>query len=544
MKNKIVTEETKDLPELEVVLEDIIEENNETEKNSQNTDPFASTQSSVALMSTLQSSFVHVEDKEKASESQRAVIKENMLKIETKKIFESLRFNDDMVIVERMLSFNDNQNSLAVYKSLREKQPASNKPLSKRERRALEDSVGVKKLFSFLCPDFIYEQVIPRKVTCMTLNPKNHNLLAVGYGYHTTPNDDQISIHDTTSKHSSGVVCCWNLKNLSHPERIYITSSGVTSLSFSNYNTNLLAVGCFDGRLLAFDVRLRSTNPVMDSSTSMGSIQSNRSNAQTGNQRHTSAIWQTEWVERGLGGGDDKHENLVSISADGRVTQWSIRKGFENVDLMKLKRVTGKGTASAIGQAAAQQMKQNLKGKKEPGSLRPQKNEALISRQTPGLSFAFHPKDSNQYIVGTEEGKIHRCSCSYNEQYLETYHGHTGIVHKVLWSPFDDNVFLSVSSDWTARVWLTIGNETEKKNTGIVLNHGYGRTVNDCAWHPLLSSVFITLTDSDMRIFDIQVSAIDPIKIVQITSEFKSENPDDVEYPKLTKFMFLPANDY
>jgi len=31
----------------------------------------------------------------------------------------------------------------------------------------------------------------------------------------------------------------------------------------------------------------------------------------------------------------------------------------------------------------------------------------------------------NSYLVGTEEGHIHRCSCSYNEQYLDSYFGHT-----------------------------------------------------------------------------------------------------------------------
>lgn len=27
-------------------------------------------------------------------------------------------------------------------------------------------------------------------------------------------------------------------------------------------------------------------------------------------------------------------------------------------------------------------------------------------------------------MAGTEEGHIHKCSCSYNEQYLDTYKGH------------------------------------------------------------------------------------------------------------------------
>lgn len=30
-----------------------------------------------------------------------------------------------------------------------------------------------------------------------------------------------------------------------------------------------------------------------------------------------------------------------------------------------------------------------------------------------------------RYLAGTEDGHIHRCSCSYNEQFLESYSGHT-----------------------------------------------------------------------------------------------------------------------
>lgn len=33
--------------------------------------------------------------------------------------------------------------------------------------------------------------------------------------------------------------------------------------------------------------------------------------------------------------------------------------------------------------------------------------------------------NANSYVVGTEEGPIHKCSCSYNEQYLDTFLGHT-----------------------------------------------------------------------------------------------------------------------
>ena len=51
-------------------------------------------------------------------------------------------------------------------------------------------------------------------------------------------------------------------------------------------------------------------------------------------------MWKVRWVKRG----PDRDEALVSISTDGRVTQWSLKKGLEYIDLMKLKRVARKTT--------------------------------------------------------------------------------------------------------------------------------------------------------------------------------------------------------
>ena len=67
----------------------------------------------------------------------------------------------------------------------------------------------------------------------------------------------------------------------------------------------------------------------------------------------------------------------------------------------------------------------------------------MISRQASGLSFDFPPGDGATYFAGTEDGLIHKCSVSYNEQYLETYHGHTGPVYRIRCSPFSDRLFLS-----------------------------------------------------------------------------------------------------
>ena len=45
--------------------------------------------------------------------------------------------------------------------------------------------------------------------------------------------------------------------------------------------------------------------------------------------KHTAPVWQIKWIEKERGSGEETAEVLVSISTDGRVCQWSIRKGFE-----------------------------------------------------------------------------------------------------------------------------------------------------------------------------------------------------------------------
>ena len=45
--------------------------------------------------------------------------------------------------------------------------------------------------------------------------------------------------------------------------------------------------------------------------------------------KHIAPVWHVKWVVRDQNNGDDKDEILVSVAADGRVTNWSIRKGFE-----------------------------------------------------------------------------------------------------------------------------------------------------------------------------------------------------------------------
>ncbi len=105
------------------------------------------------------------------------------------------------------------------------------------------------------------------------------------------------------------------------------------------------------------------------------------------------------------------------------------------------------------------------------------------------------------YIVGTVDGLIHRCSRSYDEQYLTTFTGHTGPVYRVCWSPFVHSLFLSCSSDWSVRIW-----NQEKEECLLKLSGGRD-AITDIQWSPVTSTVFGCVTlGGRIEIWDLRTS--------------------------------------
>jgi len=175
----------------------------------------------------------------------------------------------------------------------------------------------------------------------------------------------------------------------------------------------------------------------------------------------------------------------VSISTDGRVTEWSTKKGLSYTDLILLKRVSNPSMSKGEG------------------------GEGIISRQASGLCFDFPLGENQTYLAGTEDGVIHKCSCSYNEQYLESYFGHTGPVYKIRASPFSSDVFLSCSADWTAKLW-------DSKVTEAPVHSFHSMdlkdVVHDISWSPNKATVFGSVTgDGRIEIWDLETSTLDPV---------------------------------
>ena len=247
---------------------------------------------------------------------------------------------------------------------------------------------------------FTTERMKRKQVTALCWNPKYSDLFAVGYGSY-----DFL-------RQGSGMICCYSMKNTSFPEYIFSTESGVICLDFHPQYPSLLTAGCYDGNVMVYNLCNGSTKPIYSSSIKTG--------------KHSDPVWQVHWQKEDFG----KELNFYSVSSDGTVVNWSMSKNDLKMEpVVQLKLVN------------------NVKDEPE---------EASLTGLAGGCCFDFNETQQHLFIVGTEEGNIHKCSKAYSGQYLETYEGHHMAVYAVRWNPFHERIFISCSADWTVKVCIRI----------------------------------------------------------------------------------------
>ena len=167
---------------------------------------------------------------------------------------------------------------------------------------------------------FSTERTKRKQVTSVAWNPKYKDLFAVGYGSYDF------------MRQGSGMICCFSLKNTSHPEYTFSTESGVMCLDFHPQHPALLAVGCYDGTVMVFDVRNKVNKPIYISSIKTG--------------KHTDPVWQVMWQEEDIA----KELNFFSISSDGQVASWIMSKNELKMEpVMQLKLVANANDDPAKG---------------------------------------------------------------------------------------------------------------------------------------------------------------------------------------------------
>jgi dynein intermediate chain 1 len=288
-----------------------------------------------------------------------------------------------------------------------------------------------------------------KQVTALSWNQKYSDLFAVGYGSYDF------------MRQGSGMVCCFSLKNTSNPEYMFSTEAGVMCLDFHPVHHSLLAVGCYDGTVLVFDICSKSNKPIYSSSIKTG--------------KHTDPVWQVFWQNRG----QPKEVSFFSISSDGLMANWIMSKNE-----LKMEPVMALKLVSAIKDEA---------------------DESSLSGLAGGCCFDFNLHSEHLFLVGTEEGKIHKCSKAYSGQYLETYAGHNMAVYALRWNPFHPRVFISCSADWTVKLW-------DHNLPYPILSFDLGNAVGDVAWSPYSSTVFAAVTsDGKVHVFDLTENKHEPL---------------------------------
>lgn len=329
---------------------------------------------------------------------------------------------------------------------------------------------------------FTSDRARKRQVTSICWSPKYHDMFAVGYGSYEF------------LKQTSGLICIFSLKNPSHPEFTFETGSGVMSLHFHPEHENLLAVGLYDGSVMVYDVHRSTETPIY------------QSDVQTG--KHNDPVWQIFWQT-------DEAQNALqfaSISSDGVVNLWTMQKSelsHEPLMTLTVERTVQKkdGSEEADGDG----------------------EDPAMANATAGgccMDFCKAPGQDHIYIVGTEEGVVHKCSKAYSSQYLSTYMAHHLAVYAVKWNHLHHNTFLSASADWSVKLW------DSQQTSHPVMTFDLNDTVGDIAWSPYSSTVFAATTDDGkVHVFDLNQNKLLPICSQKV-----------VKKSKLTKIVFNPVH--
>uniref|UniRef100_A0A4W5NQS2 Dynein axonemal intermediate chain 1 n=1 Tax=Hucho hucho TaxID=62062 RepID=A0A4W5NQS2_9TELE len=311
---------------------------------------------------------------------------------------------------------------------------------------------------------FQYDKAKRLSVTALCWNESYKDLFAVGLGS-----------YDFT-KQGRGMLVFYSLKNSTFPEYIYPTTSGILCLDIHKHLPYLVAVGFYDGCVAVYNLKEETLQPIYKSTAKSG--------------KHTDPVWQVKWQKDDM----DNNHNFFSVSSDGRVVSWTLVKNeLVFTDIIKL-------------------IIEIFDNVCRPAAC--------------GTSFDFHKQIDYLFLVGTEEGKIHKCSKAYSSQFLETYNAHNMAVDAVKWNHFHTKVFISCSSDWTVKIW----DHTIKTP---MFTFDLNASVGDVAWSPYSSTVFAAVTtDGKVHTFDLSINKYEAICQQPVVAKKKT---------KLTHIEFNPV---
>lgn len=285
---------------------------------------------------------------------------------------------------------------------------------------------------------------------------------------------------EKTPSEPDGSVLVWNtkFKNTS-PEYTFHCQSAIVSSCFAKFHPSLIVGGTYSGQIVLWDMRSNKKTPVQRSSLTTAG--------------HTHPVYCAKVV------GTQNSHNLISVSTDGKLCSWSLDMLSTPQDTMELK------TPQPVSSVAV-------------------------------TCINFHPDDTNNFLVGSEEGTVYQ-ACRHGQQQGTTrkFDSHQGFITGVDFRPTIDSqpmksqLFLTSSIDWTVKLWDT--NLAQPIHTF----ESYSDYIYDVKWSPNNPAMFAT-ADGDGRV-DIWNMANDcelPIASIHI-------EPVGRVQPSLNKLIWTPS---
>lgn len=349
------------------------------------------------------------------------------------------RFQKSVLIMERVLANNIYNQQQKRFRGLIEQDPF---------RPDIEFKYNLELLWTFKTP-----MVESHPVTSLQWHPYNTDILAAGYG--------KFYYSDT----KPGIVYCWNVKNPKQPEREYRYTHPVTSVAFSQYEPNLLAVGLYDGTVSILDICKKNVEQLMVTKQHL--------------TYSYEPIWQIEWFAPD--GYNINEYHVICVCEDGRVCSFIATK---TNDLIQVEMMKVFSTESKI------------KGVFKPKQCAA--NEIPILKTSAALTITKDPNEENIYFVGTGEGTLHKCSENYQNQHIDVIMAHSAAVYGMQFSHFCPKVFLTCGADACINIW--IGDIKEPIAT---LCKSLS-PVEGAEWCPANSTIIANISGNDIFLWDLQ----------------------------------------
>eukprot|EP00033_Pygsuia_biforma_P002953 GCRY01003254.1.p1 GENE.GCRY01003254.1~~GCRY01003254.1.p1 ORF type:complete len:726 (+),score=180.58 GCRY01003254.1:137-2314(+) len=358
-----------------------------------------------------------------------------------------------------------------------------------------EDKADLTRTEGSLLPlwRFFTEAAKRKHVTSVKWNPLYQDMFVVGYG------------RFDFLKQGSGGIAVFSLKSPTHPEYFIRTASSVLSVDVHPQHPNLIIVGLYSGVVQAYDLKHGVDEPLFQCTVKTG--------------KHTDPVWQVVWQAEDFA----KDLSFISVSSDGRITSWAfVKNTLEHMDLMKLKVVAPPppGEGAALTNRPGSTDPEAAGG--EGGLDRPRllkmnipttDTDSSLLTLAGGTCIDFNKLVDHLFLVGTEEGAVHKCSKAYSSQYLASYFPHSMAVYGLRWNPFSEHVFLTCSADWSVKLY-------DHRQAVPLLVFDLPDSVSSVAWAPYSAAVFAcAVGDGSLYVFDLLVSKTEPMCVFRVTAK-------------------------